>query len=248
MQKFRDYIYCDEEKIKSYIGQIKEMNKTQVSSSYEKETSVDGGINAVIVKGGTTLSEKTCSNYNINSSDLENLVNWASNKNNAINYDGEILQDEDKEKIIVLNGKITIPEMGENIEAVNAIANNSALFEMMPISEEDKKTLSYFKASDRIPILLELDSDYVFSCSLKKEYLKLPNDDFYDNIGEEINIIGRIERVYNDEEEIEIFDLIKEVFKLNRTIRRQLPKEKVKESTIYENGPLVKITPIIIYK
>ena len=45
-----------------------------------------------------------------------------------------------------------------------------------------------------------------------------------------------------------MYDLAKEVFKLNRSIRRQIPKENLEGAIIYENGPLIKITPIIVYK
>lgn len=248
MQKFRDYIYCDENRINSYISQIEELNKVEVSSSYERETSVDGGLNVPLVKAGTNLSEKTSSNYQLNVNYLENMVNWANDNKNAINYNGENLDEQDKDKLIVLNGKMTVPEMGENMEAINALANNSSLFDMMPVSDEDRQKLSFIKESENIPVLLELDSDYIFNCNLKKEYLKISSDDFYDNIDEEINIIGRIERVYNTEDDVEIFDLTKEIFKLNRTVRRKLPKENLKDAIIVEKGPLVKITPIIIYK
>ena len=248
MQKFRDYIYCDENRINSYISQIEELNKIEVSSSYEKETSVDSGLSVPLAKAGTNLSEKTSSNYKLNVNYLENMVNWANNNKNAINYNGEILNNQDKEKLIVLSGKITIPEMSENMEIINVLAQNSALFDMMPVSDEDRKKLSFIKESDNIPVLLELDSDYIFNCNLKKENLKISSGDFFDNIDEEINIIGRIEKVYNTEDEVEIFDLTKEVFKLNRTVRRKLPKETLKDAIINEKGPLVKIMPIIIYK
>ena len=248
MQKFRDYIYCDENRINSYISQIEELNKIEVSSSYERETSVDGGLSVPLVKAGTNLSEKTSSNYQLNVNHLENMVNWANNNKNAINYDGEKLDEQDKDKLIVLNGKVTIPEMSENMEAINALAKNSSLFDIMSVSDEDRQKLSFIKKSENIPVLLELDSDYIFNCNLKIENLKISSDDFYDNIDEEINIIGRIERVYNTEGDVEIFDLTKEIFKLNRTVRRKLPKENLKDAIIVEKGPLVKITPIIIYK
>ena len=45
-----------------------------------------------------------------------------------------------------------------------------------------------------------------------------------------------------------IYDLDKEVLKLNREIRKKLPKEILNQTIIWEEGPLVKITPIIIYK
>lgn len=248
MQKFRDYLYCDENRINSYTSQIKELNKIEVSGSYEKETSVDGGFSLPIAKGGTNLSEKKTSTYKLNINCLENMVNWVHDKENAINYSNDILNEHDKDKLIVLRGRMTIPEMGENIEAINSFAKNSSLFDMMPVSDEDRQKLSFIKESDNIPVLLELDSDYVYNFNLKKSFLKITNDDFFDNIDEEINVIGRIEKIYNEEADVEIFDLTKEVFKLNRVVRRKLPKENMKEALIIEKGPLVKITPIIIYK
>lgn len=248
MQKFRDYIYCDENRINSYTSQIEEFKKIEVSNSYEKETSVDGGLSVPMVKAGTNLSERISSNYKLNVNYLENMVNWTSNNKNAINYNGEKLEEQDKDKLIVLNGKMTVPEMSENMEAINTLAKNTSLFDMMPVSDEDRRKISFIKESENIPILLELDSDYIFSCNLKKENLMILSDDFYDNIDEKIIIIGRIERVYNTEDNVEIFDLTKEIFKLNRTVRRKLPKENLKDAIIVEKGPLVKITPIIIYK
>ncbi|MGN1370889.1 MAG: hypothetical protein ACI4XM_01210 [Candidatus Coprovivens sp.] len=248
MQKFRDYIYCDENRITSYISQISELNKLEVSGSYEKETGVDGGIDFKLAKAGTTISEKTSTSYSVNSSPLEKIVNWAYVDDNAINYDGQDLESDDKDKLIVFNGKMTVPEMSENIEIINMLAKNTALFDMVSLSEDDKRTMSFIKESDNVPILLELDSDYIFNCNLKKNCIIGDKDDFFDNIDDEITIIGRIDRIYNSEEDIEIYDLAKEVFKMNRTIRRKIDKAALKDAIIYEKGPLVKITPIIIYK
>jgi len=181
-------------------------------------------------------------------SSLEQIVNWTFDEKNAINYNCESLDNEDKDKLIVLNGKMLMPEMSENIEMINTIARNTSWFDVVAISDEDKKTMSYIKESDNVPILLELDSDYIFNCNLRKDCIIGNKDDLYDNIDNEITIIGRIDKIYNAEEKIEIYDLVKEVFKLNRTIRRKMPKESLKDAIIYETGPLVKITPIIIYK
>lgn len=248
MQKFRDYIYCDRSRIDSYIGQIKELNKSGVTESYERETSVDGELKVPFAGGGTTLKEKESTSYQSNVSPLEQIINWANESKNAINYDGEILKEQDKDKLVVLSGKISVPEMSENIESINSFAGNSQLFDMLPISDEDKKKIDFLKKSDNIPILLELDSEYVFHCNLKKDYLQISIDDFFDNVGEYINVIGKIEKIYNTEDDVEIYDLTKDIFKLNRTIRRKLPKDKLQDAIVTEKGPLVKITPIVVYK
>lgn len=58
MQRFRDYIYCDSNKIKSYINQISEFNKIEISNTYEKNISVNGGLDLKIAKTGNDLSKK----------------------------------------------------------------------------------------------------------------------------------------------------------------------------------------------
>ncbi|HIQ65423.1 MAG TPA: hypothetical protein IAC85_06775 [Candidatus Faecenecus gallistercoris] len=248
MQKFRDYIYCDVSRMTSYISQIPELSKVETTSTCEQTTDVDSGLDIKIVKAGTTLSEKSSTNYTLNSSPMERFVNWSCDEENAINYDGEKLQFDDKDKLIVLNGKMSMPEMSENMEMINTIAKNTALFNMIPMSDDDREKIAFIKESDNIPILLELDSDYIFNGNLKKDCIIGNKDDFLDNTDDEITIIGRIDKVYNIEEDIEIYDLVKEVFNLNRAIRRKMPKESLKDAIIYEKGPIVKITPIIIYK
>lgn len=141
-----------------------------------------------------------------------------------------------------------MPEMSENMEIINSIAKNTALFNMIPMSDDDREKMTFIKESDNIPILLELDSNYIFNGNLKKNSIIGNKDDFLDNLDDEITVIGRIDKIYNSDEEIEIYDLAKEVFKLNRSIRRKIPKDSLDGAIICESGPLVKITPIIIYK
>ena len=182
MQKFRDYIYCDENRIESYINQIPELNRVEISESYERTTEVEGGLDIKLAKTGATLNEKNSTNYSIKLSSLEQIVGWVFNEKNAINYDGEELDIVDKVKLIVLNGKMSTPEMSENIEMINVIARNTSWFDAVSISDEDRQTMSYIKESDNIPILLELDSDYIFNCNLKKDCIIGNKDDFLDNI------------------------------------------------------------------
>lgn len=248
MQKFRDYIYCDVSKMNSYISQIPELSKIETSGSYEKTMSVDGEGKLVVAKFGTTLNEKNSKNYTLNINPMENFVNWVYDEKNAINYEGENLEKDDRDKLIVLSGKMTMPEMSENMEIINSLAKNTALFNMIPMSDDDREKMAFIKESNNIPVLLELDSDYIFNGNLKKDSIIGNKDDFLDNLDEEITIIGRIDKVYNSDEEVEVYDLSKEVFKLNRSIRRKISKNNLEGAIIYENGPLIKITPIIVYK
>ncbi len=107
--------------------------------------------------------------------------------------------------------------------------------------------LSFIKDRDDIPLLLETNSDYVISCPVNR--LVIDNAaGFLGNIDESITIIGKIDRVYNNNEKIEVYDIGKEVLKINRTIRRAMTKEVLEKMIVLEESPLVKIIPIIIYK
>jgi deoxyxylulose-5-phosphate synthase len=248
MQKFRDYIYIDRQRVDSFINQIPELKKSASLENYQRETIVEGGMNIKIAKAGTTLNEVKGTTYDIREDSLESLIDWSHKEKNAINYSDEILSIDNTDNLIILSGKMSMPETSEYLEVISSLQKHAALLDMVPIKEKDKQLLTYLKESNSIPILLENDSQYLFSSNLQRANFVGNVDDFMDNIGEDINILGRIDKIYNEESEVEIFNLAKEVFKLNRAAIRNLPKEDLKNAFITEKGPLVKITPIAIYK
>lgn len=248
MQKFREYIYVDNSKIDSYSNQIKELCKTKVNETHERSAEIDGGIGIGVAKTNSKLGERNNENYILNKSTLESFFEWTNDTNNILVYNGKDINNNNLNNLIIFNGNLSIPEMGENIEILNTLSKNYQLFNTIQISEDDKEKLSYIKESENIPILVDDSSNYIFSCNLKKASI-IPNiNDFYDNVNEKITIIGRIDNIYNSDEDVEIFDLTKEILKLNRAIRRKLPQETLKTSIITEKGPLIKVTPLIIYK
>ena len=178
------------------------------------------------------------------------MVSWSLDPNNAIYFDSNSeLNNFDKDKIIVIEGKMKMPEMAENIETLYSLKNNNELFEAIPIEKttENLKVLSFIKESGTVPIILETTSKYIISCLIKRNLISNISD-FLDNLGETITVIGKIDRVYNTNESIEIYDTAKEILKLNRAMRRTLKEEDLKKMILSEEGPLLKITPIIIYK
>ena len=58
---------------------------------------------------------------------MENFVNWVYDEKNAINYEGENLEKDDRDKLIVLSGKMTMPEMSENMEIINSLAKKYSI-------------------------------------------------------------------------------------------------------------------------
>lgn len=248
MQSFRNYLYYNEEKTTSITNQIEEFNSTKTTSEYSRTTNVGGQAKIIVADAEVSTSETKFDGYTINTTILEKFVNWSLNEKNAINYSGQTLKNEEKDKIIIIKGKMYTPEMSDNIEAINTLKSNKELMEYVAMSEEDKKMINYIKEGDKIPILLECDSEYIFNFIVKKEYIKGDIGEIYDNLEEDITVIGKIENIYNTKESIEIYDMAKEVFKISRSIRRQLDTKDLKDLIITEKGPLVKILPLVIYK
>lgn len=77
MKKFREYNYCDQNRLNLYINQIDELLKTETSNSYEKTTEVEVGIEVPFVKAGTILNETHTKSYSLNSNLMERFINWA---------------------------------------------------------------------------------------------------------------------------------------------------------------------------
>lgn len=248
MQRFRDYLYCDKGKFNLFYNQIKEFDSSKSMEVVNKETTIDAGLTVPFAKTGAAIKEMTSTNFDIHKSNLELFVNWANNENNALIYSGQELENSTKDCIIVFTGRLEIPEMNENIEIVNSIFKNDLLSDYINVSEEEKKKMSCINESDNIPAILDCNEKYIFNFNIKNQYLMEGKDDFYENIGEEVTVIGRINGIYNSDDTVEIYDLYKEIFNLNRTLRRKIPKDSLKTALITENGPLIKVIPLIIYK
>lgn len=248
MQRFRDYLYCDKTKFNLFYNQIKEFECNKSMEVVNKETTIDAGVNVPFAKAGTAIKEMSSSSFDIQRSNLESFVNWTNNDENGIIYCGQELDNSIKDCIIVFTGRLEIPEMSENIEILNSILKNDMFNNYIDISEEDKKNISYINVSNNIPVILDCNENYLFNFNVKSQYLEEGKNEFYENIGDEVTVIGRINNIYNSEDPVEIYDLYKEIFNLNRAIRRKIPADSLKDAIITENGPLIKVTPIIIYK
>ena len=69
-----------------------------------------------------------------------------------------------------------------------------------------------------------------------------------ENLDCQVTVIGRIDKVYNNENQIEIYNLAKDYLNINRAILRTIPDNDKKDIAAYRDGPLVKLTPILVYR
>lgn len=248
MQKFKKYIYCNDEMLYDFINQIEELSSFEKIKEKEKITSVGGKGGIPGAKLETQMSENTKTVVENRTSEIEQFINWANNFNNSLNINEQIPNENDKGCICILNGKAFLPEKVEEFELFESFKDNLALFSTIDgIDMESIEQAQLLKNSSSIPILIDISNNYVVHCPIIKKHLKETLNDFFESIEDDITIIGRIDKI-NLTGKIEIFDIAKECLKINRTLRRKMTPEQLESITISEEAPLIKITPLIIYK
>lgn len=248
MQKFRSYIYSNKEVLMDIISQIKDLKLVKKSEEEQIDSKAAGSVGIPISKIEGDISSSTKSQYEYRQNNIEDFVSWCEEKDNTLNLNNCIPEYKDKGIIVIASGKPYLPDKIQDIELIRSIIANKPLFSTMPgLDGDNEKIAGILKDSEKIPILMELSNNTVFSCQVMKKCLKESVDDFIEDMDNEFTIIAKIDNV-QEEGNVEIFDIAKEILKVNRTVRRRMTEEQLKNVIIYEEAPIIKATPIIIYK
>lgn len=248
MQKFRRYIYCNYEMLNDFIGQIKELSTFIKETDQQKSSLINGSGGIGVAKIESEISESTKTVFESRISDVEQFISWCAIPGNSININKNIPNVDDKGVICILNGKAYLPDKVSDFQILESLKDNIEMMASVPgIKAEDVQQAQLLKNSSCIPILIDTVDNYVVNGLITKKHLKEDINDFLESIDDEITIIGRIDNMYFTGE-VEIFDIAKECLKVSRTVRRRMNPERLKDIIVYEETPLIKITPLIIYK
>ena len=154
MKKFKDYIYIDRDRVNVYSSQVSELTISELSNSNEEISQIDASASALFAKmKGLTTSRQT-HNFSINLNPVERFAAWCENTDNAVHYKGEELNDSDENSILVVEGKIEIPEINEIIETIELLKTNSYLEKFIPLRDDENYLLNNLKNIGNIPVLL----------------------------------------------------------------------------------------------
>lgn len=245
MQKFRTYIYQNEEMINNIINQIKDLRNIKKGEKTEINSKTVGGANVGIAKLEGNLTGTMKTKYESRQNDVEDFVSWCEDRGNSLNLNSQIPKYEDKGIIIIASGKFYLPEKIQDIELIQSVMRNEELLATMPGNNEEIKKI--LRGSEKIPMLLDLPNDLILNCQIIKKHLKEGVDNFLEDMEDECTIIAKMDNLYENGS-VEIFDIAKEILKVNRTVRRKMTSEQLKDVIVYEEAPLIKVTPLIIYK
>ena len=234
--------------LKDFINQIKELSSITKEIEKASSSAINGTGGIAIAKVGSEISESTKTISETRLSDVEQFISWSNNTHNSLSLNDITPNKDDKGVICVITGRAYLPEKVNDFELLESFKDNLALFSTIEgVKTDDIERTQLLKNSNSVPILIDTMNDYVISCSVIKKYLKESISDFFESIDEEITIVGRIDNIYLDGK-IEIFDIAKESLRINRAVRRKMTAQQLMDITVYEDAPLIKITPLIIYK
>ena len=157
-------------------------------------------------------------------------------------------------QLIQFTAKMMQPKgENENIELVNSIKQNPIFSEMIKDSVDktnsnDQKLLDLiFKVNNNIPIYSSNDEKYIVVSSINVDELDITYEDFQELYEEEVKVILLVDRKYSEQQEVILMDVMKDVFKIGRDLRRTMPKKEQEKYIIKESGPALRGEILAMY-
>ena len=251
---FKNYIYVNEVLLQKLAKQL------EIKISYDITKT-----NQINKKAGVDFSKFSARAENIQT-DTENLKN---DKYDLIRiFEKKVMEDETgiigfdfdeadhifSGQLIQFTAKMMQPKgENENIELVNSIKQNPIFSEMIKDSvdktnSDDQKLLDLiFKENNNIPIYFSNDEKYIVVSSINVDELDITYEDFQELYEEEVKVILLVDRKYSEQQEVILMDVMKDVFKIGRDLRRTMPKKEQEKYIIKESGPALRGEILAMY-
>lgn len=251
---FRNYIYVNEVLLQKLAKQI------EIKISYEITKT-----NQTNKKAGVGFSKLTAGAENIQT----NTESIKNDKYDLIRvFEKKVMEDEtgiiefdfDKAdhifsgQLIQFTAKMMQPKGGDqNIELVNSIKQNPIFSEMIKDSidksnSNDQKLLDLiFKENNNIPIYFSNDEKYIVVSSINVDELDVSYENFQELYEEVVKVILLVDRKYSEQQEVILMDVMKDIFRIGRDLRRTMPNQEQEKYLVKEKGPAIKGEILAIY-
>ena len=250
---FKNYIYVNEVLLQKLAKQL----EIKISYDIKKTRQINK-------KAGVDFSKFSAGAENIQT-DTENLKN---DKYDLIRiFEKKVMEDETgiidfdfdeadhifSGQLIQFTAKMMQPK-GEdnNIELVNSIKQNPIFSEMIKdradkSNSNDQKLLDLIFKEINIPIYFSNDENYIVVSSINVDELDITYEDFQELYEEEVKVILLVDRKYSEQQEVILMDVMKDIFKIGRDLRRTMPKQEQEKYLIKEKGPAIKGEILVMY-
>lgn len=257
---FRDFYYLDTDYVDNLLGYIEGFIEEEVSKLEREETTTQAKVKAIEIgeagrdfKKGNEFARRGKITPEIKFKRvMDYLIAHDLDQRNS--FDQELWKTLiQEEEIIEVRGGLHFTQIYDLVKEAKYIGNVGSGLGIIDAKEVEQVTLMMNKLREiqeknGIPVKLKMREEiYSFVAYLNEKYLM---KDQVDAVGNDFKMLCKIERIVDQGEKIELFDL-KEIEKkfANREQRRkskisQVPKE-FDESV---EGPLAIVLPIAIYR
>ena len=251
---FKSYLYINEELLKKLAKQL------EIKISYDitktEQISKKTEINFHSLSGGHQKVNTDTENFKNDKYDLLRIFEKeiSNEETGIIDFDFEEADHIFSGQLIQFTAKIMQPKGNdENVELINAIKQNPIFSEMLrnSIDESDdnsqKILKEMFREGGNIPIYFSNEEKYIVVSNIDISNLEITYEDFQELYDEEVKAIVLVDRKYTEEQEVVLMDVMKDIFKIGRDLRRKIGKTEQEKYIIKESGPAIKGEILAIY-
>lgn len=230
---FKNLIYFDSEKVADYLAVLK--GEKQISIRHvrmKQDKSVNGNvpISSEHLSDSNEFEGEIIKNLLI---DCNNFEYNLKKRNNDVYFDfleGEVSHDFEaipRTSIVRFEGEINIPQEFDMMDLINQFKPmlSSSMDLQNPQQEELFKAI-FQKESTKIPMFLESEvlENRVGFAKLNSNNLLHSLEQLEDFEGEDVTILAKVlsRKDISNEKPIVVFDIMKDLFSLNRALRREM--------------------------
>ncbi|MGR6899328.1 DUF6414 family protein [Rummeliibacillus sp. BSL5] len=254
---FKNLIYFDTNKVAEYKAilegekrvAIKNVKVSSAKSISAKISIVSGGIN-----GNNEMEGEILENLIIDCNEFEELLE-NKGKDNYFDfleneYDSETIP---KTSIIRFEGKFRIPSEFDMMDLINQFKPMlTSSMNLQNAQEEEIFNKIFAKESTKIPAFLDCDSfeKRVGFAKLNSKNLRYELEELEDIEDDEVTMIAKVlSRKDVVDKPIIVFDTLKDLFSLNRGIRRQMGEQEIEGmQSIKSNENIIVLEVLAIYQ
>lgn len=251
---FKNYLYVNEELLEKLAKQL------EIEISYDvtkiKQTSKKAAVSLSNLSGGKESINTDTENFKNDKFDLLRIFEKKilDDETGIIDFDFEEADHIFSGQLIQFTAKIMQPKGGkENIELINSIRQSPILSDLLRNSVDEsnnnnQKLLDLMlKESSSIPVYFSNDGNYIVVSNININQLEVTYEDFQELYDEEVKAIVLVDRKYTEQQEVVLMDVMKDVLKIGRDLRRTMAKTEQEKYIIKEKGPAMKGEILAIY-
>lgn len=248
---FKNYIYVNEkllEKLSKQLG-------VKISYDTTRQTNKKVGFGVPQKFISAENSQSNTENLRNDKYDLLELFEKkiAADETGIVEFDFEDANYIFPGQLIKFTAKLMQPKGNDNLELVASIKQNPIFSGIVKKSidvsnENDQKLVDLiFKEGNDIPVYFSNDENYIVVSNISTDYLDIRYEDFPDLYDEEVTAVLLVDRKFSEQQEVVLMDIMKDIFKLGRDLRRTMPKEEQEMYIIKERGPAIKGEILAMY-